>query len=115
MNFLVEHRPQIAPEQVVALLGGWVDRVCRPFGSPGRDRARSQSHPKRNAIQPGADGLATAHARGLAHQDEKRRLERVFDVLTAAQQAATDAEDERAVPPDEHLEGGLVTSLDPAA
>ena len=60
-----------------------------------------------DAVQPGADAITWPNRRRLAHQDEKRRLKRVFGVVRIGEDTATNAKNHRAVTADEGRERGL--------
>src|SRR5262249_25548634 len=52
-----------------------------------------------DAVEPIADQVALAEARGLAGQHQERRLERVFGVVVVAKDAAAHSQNHRPVPP----------------
>jgi hypothetical protein len=61
-----------------------------------------------HAVQPAAQGLRCPQRAGLADQDEEGGLEGVGGVGLVLQDAAADAQDHGAVPPDQGREGRLV-------
>ena len=65
-------------------------------------------------IQPRRNRYSLPNSAGLAHEQEKRRLKRIFHVVRIVQHSPADAENHRPVPPQEYLEGRLVSQREPA-
>jgi hypothetical protein len=63
-----------------------------------------------DAVQPAGERRAAPERACLPGEGEEGGLEGVLGVLPVAQEPAADAEHHGAVPPDEHLEGGLVAA-----
>ncbi len=75
---------------------------------------RPAGHPVRDAIEPGRDRIPFPERAGLAHQDEERRLECVFDVAGILQPSAADGQDHRAVSRDQLRKRRLIADGDKA-
>ena len=63
---------------------------------------------ERDSEKPVGKTVPIAQLRGLAQQDQERRLEGVFDVVGIIEPAAAVAENHRAVPCDQFRKSGLV-------
>jgi hypothetical protein len=74
----------------------------------GRLRPRPQGDAPGDLVQVAGQRLAFADGASLFDEDEEGGLEGVLDVLDTGQQAPADVEDQRRMPPDEHLEGRIV-------
>lgn len=112
-DLLIEDRPQVAPEH---LIGSFPCRhvVQRRFAGaagllPG---PQAESNPVSHLVEPAADRVAFADGRGLASKHQEGDLEGILGLMVVVQDALAEAEDHRAMPPDQHLEGGLVALAD---
>jgi hypothetical protein len=80
----------------------------RPF-APGRE-----GDSVGNFEEPGSEGVAPGYASRVTCQCEKRSLKRVLGVVRILQDAPAYPIDKPRVPPNEQLEGRLVTARDEA-
>ena len=74
----------------------------------GRLGPRPHRHAASDAVQPGPEPARVADRAGTPDQDQERRLEGVLDVVLVAQDATTDAQDERAMEGHQGRESRLV-------
>ena len=110
---------QLGDQRTVAPIGIVLDHLLRRRGRtprrqlldatapPRRIRRGTHGDPPRDAEQPVADRIAAADGRGLADQQEERRLEGVGRIVRIAQDPPADAQDHRPVPLQQRREGRL--------
>ena len=68
-----------------------------------------------HAVQPVGDPLSWHDGSGLADEDEKSSLKRIFGIVLVVQDPATNAHDHRTVPPREGFKSHLIVPLDEPA
>ena len=81
------------------------------LGPAAAHRPRFQGNAVGHSRQPAAEGCGQADSAGVAHQDEERGLERVFDISRFAQNLTAGAQHSRAMPADDGLEGNGIAGL----
>ncbi len=123
VDFRIDHRGKFPASRFRG--GSAIDRcghdslACRDdsrfaFLPPQSRRPRPAGHPVRDPIEPGGHRIPVPEGACLAHQDQKRRLERVLDVLGLLEPAPTDRQDHRPVTRDQLSKRRLVAKGDEA-
>jgi hypothetical protein len=109
---LIEYRPQITPDQVVGLFRRpGHGHLALAGTTPGFPRLGLEGRPGGDSVQPGAEGLRPLEGAGLAGEQGERDLEGILGRVPVVQDTQAGAQDQRAVPPDQGREGGLVVLL----
>ncbi len=100
IQLLMKHRADLGTLDVVIACDFLFRSRNRPqFNlAPIRVGFGTQRHPKRNAVQPPAQRVMVPDPARPAHQNQKGRLKRVFDVMRLAQDPPADLQHHRSVP-----------------
>lgn len=108
IHALVEHRPQIAPDQIIRIFHRYIGSDLRLLHPPPRRlRFGLASDSESYSVKPGTERLGPAQATGLACQQQKRGLETVLGQMFIVQNTAADAQDKRPMPADVTVQDSL--------
>ena len=80
-----------------------------PRHAAGPQESRLESHARRDAVKPRANGLARPDVRGAPREDEEDGLEGILGVLAVPENPVADAVNEGAVASHQLPEGGLAS------